>query len=214
MQPIVFFDLDGTLTDPKLGITRCIQYALDKLGVTPPPADDLTWCIGPPLHASFVELVGPEQAATAVEYYRERFGTVGWAENTPYPGIRSVLGTIQAAQPKLYVATSKPHVYAQQILDHFDLSQYFVALFGAELDGTRSDKGDLLRFALEQTQAEANAIMVGDRKHDILGAKANALPAVGVSYGYGSQAELREAGATQIVHSPQELAPCLLNWQQ
>jgi phosphoglycolate phosphatase len=206
-----FFDLDGTLTDPKLGITGCIQYAMEKLGFEVPEADALTWCIGPPLLENFTILVGADRAADAVVLYRERFSTIGLYENTPYPGIHAALSEFRAAGIRLCVASSKPHVYVRPILERFELIDFFGDVFGAELDGTRSDKSALLQFALSQTGVDAeNATMVGDRKHDIIGALANGIDTVGVLYGYGSVEELTNAGATRFAKSPSELTSVLL----
>ncbi len=181
MTRTVFFDLDGTLTDPKQGIVGSIQYALGKLDVDIPDAEELTWCIGPPLLANFEILVGSERAPAAVELYRERFSTVGLYENTPYPGIHDALRTLQNAKLRLCVASSKPLIYVARILEHFELIDYFSKVFGSELDGTRSDKSDLLRYALSETGVDAtDATMVGDRKHDIIGALENGVTAVGV----------------------------------
>lgn len=206
MKTPVFFDLDGTLTDPKVGITRSIQFALQQLGIEPPTVDDLLWCIGPPLQTSFETLVGEAQVSEAVALYRQRFSEVGWLENTPYQGVASMLETLHSRQIPLYVATSKPHVFANKILDHFDLSRYFQGIFGSELDGTNTQKEDLLRHALRHTKAPSNSTMVGDRSHDIVGAKRNGMKTVGVTYGYGSYAELQEAGADRVVHQLSELA--------
>lgn len=203
----VFFDLDGTLSDPKIGITGSIQYALEKLGVAVPTKDDLTWCIGPPLRASFVALLGGEDHADrGVELYRERFGSIGLFENTLYDGIPALLEALHGSGRRLFVATSKPHVFAGRIIDHFGLRRYFHRVFGSELDGTRVDKTDLLRYALEQTSSDpARAIMVGDRKHDVIGAANNGMTTIGAGYGYGGRAELSAAGATFIAASPAEI---------
>ena len=125
----VFFDLDGTLTDPKAGITRCIQFAMEQLDVAPPEADALEWCIGPPLLTSMETLVGKDRAARAVEHYRDRFARVGWLENQPYDGVVAVLQALKRSRMSLYVATSKPAVYALKILDHFELRSYFYFVF-------------------------------------------------------------------------------------
>jgi phosphoglycolate phosphatase len=204
----IFFDLDGTLSDPKPGITGSIQYALEKLNIPVPTQDELTWCIGPPLRASFVALLGGEEHADrGVELYRERFGTIGLFENTLYDGIVPVLAALHGSGRKLYVATSKPHVFADRIIDHFALRQYFTRVFGSELDGTRVDKSDLLRYALDETGADpARAIMIGDRKHDVIGAANNGIPAIGVIYGYGGRSELTEAGAKHLATTPAEIA--------
>lgn len=200
----IFFDLDGTLTDPKPGITGSIQYALRKLDRPVPTQDELTWCIGPPLRASFAVLLGGEELADrAVELYRERFGDIGLFENSVYPDIADVLATLRQRPRRMYVATSKPHVFATRIVAHFGLTDYFDHVFGSELDGTRVNKVDLLAYALEQTGADpAGALMIGDRSHDVIGAKRNGIRAVGVTYGYGTTAELLEAGASQLCASP------------
>ncbi len=197
-----FFDLDGTLTDPKPGITRCIQYALDRLDEEIPDADDLEWCIGPPLISSMATLVGEKRAHLAVEYYRERFADVGWAENRPYEGIADLLDDLHSLQIRLYVATSKPHVFANRILEHFHLGGYFIRVYGSELDGTNVDKADLLSSALSETKVPERTVMIGDRSHDIAGALANGMETIGVTYGYGSYNELKSAGAHQIVDAP------------
>jgi len=204
---VVFFDLDGTLTDPKVGITRSIQFALEHLDVPVPSADDLTWCIGPPLHASFLSLLGTEsRALRAIELYRERYSDVGLFENVPYEGIGQMLTDVAGSTRRLFVATSKPLPFAQRIIERFGLRDHFVRVFGAELDGTRSDKGDLLRYALKETSVDpTTAVMIGDRKHDILGAAKNGIPAIGVLYGYGSLEELTESGATRFCRSPGEI---------
>jgi phosphoglycolate phosphatase len=199
----IFFDLDGTLTDPKPGITRSIQYALQKLDLPVPPQDELTWCIGPPLRASFVKMLGEARADLAVSLYRERFGDVGLYENQVYPDIEHILAALKQSHGRLFVATSKAHVFADRIIDHFRLRDYFEHVFGAELDGTRADKGELLTYALENTGVDPRrAIMIGDRSHDIIGAKKNGMNSVGVLYGYGSERELIEAGASHICATP------------
>ncbi|WP_407166319.1 HAD family hydrolase [Bradyrhizobium sp. ORS 111] len=200
----IFFDLDGTLTDPKPGITGSIQYALRKLGRPVPSQDELTWCIGPPLRASFATLLGGEEYADqAVALYRERFGDVGLFENAVYPDIVEVLATLRQGPRRMFVATSKPHVFATRIIAHFGLSGYFDHVFGSEFDGTRVNKVDLLAYALEQTGADpAQAVMIGDRSHDVIGAKRNGIRAVGVTYGYGTAEELIEAGASHLCASP------------
>ena len=208
----IFFDLDGTLTDPKPGITRSIQYALERLGLAVPDQDELTWCIGPPLHASLQKLTGsPELADRALLLYRERFSDVGLFENEAYAGIIETLATLAATTPRMFVATSKPAVYATRIVDHFDLRPYFERVFGSELDGTRVDKRDLLRYALEETRVDAgSAIMIGDRSHDVVGARTNGMTAIGVLYGYGSEAELKDAGAHHICAAhPELLGHCM-----
>jgi phosphoglycolate phosphatase len=207
----VFFDLDGTLTDPKIGITTSIQYALAKFDVPVPTQDELTWCIGPPLHAAFKALLGTGDADAdrAVEFYRERFGEVGLFENTLYAGIEDVLTAVAAPGRRLFVATSKPHVFADRIIDHFGLRSHFVRVFGSELDGTRMHKTDLLRYALDETSTDPErAIMIGDRMHDMIGAANNRIGTIGVLYGYGSREELRDAGAMHLCRTPGEIPGC------
>lgn len=208
----IFFDLDGTLTDPKDGITRCIQYALEALGVPVPSADELLWCIGPPLQASFHQILDGDDAAAreAVALYRERFSETGMYENAVYDGIADVLESLDPAENRLFVATSKPHVYASQIVSHFGMDGYFETVFGSELDGTRVDKSDLLAYALVRTDTDPEqAVMIGDRKHDMIGARNNGVAGIGVLYGYGSHDELQEAGAQQLVSAPQDLLDAL-----
>jgi phosphoglycolate phosphatase len=206
-ETTLFFDLDGTLTDPKPGITASIQYALRKLDRPVPSQDELAWCIGPPLRASFVTLLGGEDFADrAMALYRERFGDVGLFENSVYPEIANVLALLAQPARRMFVATSKPHVFANRIIDHFGLAGYFEHVFGSELDGTRVHKADLLAYAIEQTGVDpAHALMIGDRSHDVSGAKANGMDAVGVTYGYGSREELITAGARHLCASPRAI---------
>jgi phosphoglycolate phosphatase len=208
----IYFDLDGTLTDPKPGITRSIQYALGKLDRDVPTEDELTWCIGPPLHASLKKLLGTDDLADkALSLYRERFADIGLFENRIYPGIEETLSAVAGSGRRLFVATSKPGVYAERIIDHFKLTAYFERVFGSELDGTRSDKTDLLGYALRMTGVDpSRAVMIGDRSHDMIGARNNKMTAVGVLYGFGGQQELLDAGAHHICATPQGL-PGLLS---
>ena len=209
----IYFDLDGTLTNPKSGITRSIQYALERLGLAVPTEDELTWCIGPPLHASLQKLTGSaELADRALLLYRERFSDIGLFENEAYAGIIDTLATLAVTTPRMFVATSKPAIYATRIVDHFGLKPYFERVFGSELDGTRVDKRDLLRYALDEARVDPNsAIMIGDRSLDVVGARTNGMTAIGVLYGYGSEAELREAGAHHICAAhPELLGHCVV----
>jgi len=204
----VYFDLDGTLTDPKPGITRSIQYALTKLDhPTIPTEDELTWCIGPPLRASFVRLLGGEDHADrAVSLYRERFSDIGLFENAVYDGIHEVLTTLSQSGQRLFVATSKPHVFAERIVEHFGLRHHFEHVFGSELDGTRVDKSDLLQYALKIAAVDpSRTLMIGDRSHDMVGAGNNGMKGIGVLYGYGSKDELIGAGALHVCATPQAI---------
>jgi phosphoglycolate phosphatase len=208
----IFFDLDGTLTDPKPGITRSIQYALQKLDhPTMPTEDELTWCIGPPLRASFVRLLGAETSADlAVSYYRERFSDIGLYENGVYDGIGEVLTALCASGHRLFVATSKPHVFAERIIDHFGLRGHFERVFGSELDGTRVDKSRLLEYALKEASVDpARTLMIGDCSHDMIGAKNNGMKGIGVLYGYGSRDELLQAGAHHVCQTPGAILGCI-----
>lgn len=208
----IYFDLDGTLTDPKPGITRSIQYALQKLDHhSIPTEDELTWCIGPPLRASFVRLLGAEDSADrAVSLYRERFSDVGLYENGVYDGISEVLTKLRQSGHRLFVATSKPHVFATRIVEHFGLRHHFEHVFGSELDGTRVDKSDLLDYALKIAAVDpSKTLMIGDRSHDIVGAKNNGMQAIGVLYGYGSKDELIGAGALHVCATPQAILDCI-----
>lgn len=205
----VLFDLDGTLTDPKPGITECIRHALSGLGRTPPPADELLWCIGPPLLRSFATLLDtddPALTAGALALYRERFGTVGLYENALYPGIPEAVAAVRAAGCATYVATSKPHVYATRIVEHFALTPLFDRVYGSELDGTRVDKGDLIAHALAEERLDpTRVVMVGDREHDAIGARRCGVRTIGVRYGYGSEAELRASGVDRIAAAPGDI---------
>ncbi|WP_426534356.1 HAD family hydrolase [Bradyrhizobium sp. McL0615] len=207
----IYFDLDGTLTDPKPGITRSIQYALQKLDhPTIPTEDELTWCIGPPLRSSFVKMLGDRDADRAVALYRERFSDIGLYENRVYDGIGDVLTTLRASGHRLFVATSKAHVFADRIIDHFGLRQHFERVFGAELDGTRADKSHLLEHALKEVSVDpAKTLMIGDRSHDMVGAKNNGMKGIGVLYGYGSRNELIEAGAQHVCATPGAILDCI-----
>lgn len=201
----IYFDLDGTLTDPYEGIIRCILYALDELGFPRPDADYLHSCIGPPLWDTFPELVGQALTNKAVALYRERFVEIGWKENKPYDGIHDALETIASAGHTMFVATAKPHMHAARIIDHFGMGDYIHNVYGSELDGTRATKTELLKFAIERNPGTVTRIMIGDRKHDLIGAIANDMEPVGVAWGYGSLEELESAGASLIVHSPADL---------
>lgn len=211
MSSHIYFDLDGTLTDPYEGITNCILYALDELGFPHPDDDYLHGCIGPPLYETFPEMVGKDLTLRAVDLYRERFVDIGWRENKPYDGILDALATIFEAGYTLFVATSKPHVHARRIIDHFGMGQFFDNVYGCELDGTRSNKVELLEFAIADNAATDERTMIGDRKHDLIGAVANDMRPIGVSYGYGSVEELAAAGAVSIASTPRGLPEVILN---
>ena len=205
----LLFDLDGTLTDPFTGITKCISYACDKLGIKCPPAERLCWCIGPPLRDSFAKLLASDDAAKvekAVALYRERFGAVGLFENEVYDGIPKMLAALQKEGHTLYVATSKPTVFARQIIEHFGLQRFFQRIYGSELDGTRGDKTSLIAHILQtELLAPSVAAMIGDREHDMIGAMENGMAGFGVLWGYGTKVELENSGAQALFEIPAEL---------
>lgn len=208
-RPAVLFDLDGTLTDPFVGITRSLQYALEKVGCLAPVADDLRWCIGPPIHVNFERLMATTDRAAidaAVGHYRDRYAAVGKFENTLIDGIPEVLAGLVADGYFLSVATSKLKSAAEDIVDHFALRPYFEVVHGSELDGRNSAKADLIAHILATEPIEAGrAVMIGDRSHDVVGATAHGIAAVGVLWGYGDRQELQDAGAAKIIADPSEL---------
>lgn len=213
MYQHILFDLDGTLTDPKVGITSAVAHALKYYGIEVENLDTLCKFIGPPLADSFMEYYGfsREQATEAVEKYREYFSVRGLYENKVYPGVEALLKELTMQGKKLYLATSKPEIYAKQILEYFHLTEYFTWIGGSELSGERVRKGDVIAYVLEQGQItdKDKAIMVGDRMHDVIGAKEQNLPCIGVLYGYGNREELEQAGATMIKASVEELRDAL-----
>ena len=200
----VFFDLDGTLTDSSAGIIGSLHHALRRAG-RPVPADDLNWLIGPPIQESLHRLVGSDGHAAVFAYYRERYDEVGWRENQPYAGIHDMLATLADTGRPLYVATAKPRVFAERILTHFDLGRFFTGIFGSELDGTRTRKDELLRWAIAEAGIAGTGVMVGDRRYDIDGARANGMRAIGVTWGFGTREELEGAGADHVVDCPEKL---------
>lgn len=201
----VLFDLDGTLTDPKVGITRSIQHALRKRGLPVPDEDALAPCIGPPLEQTFRERFGlaPGDARRAVADYREYFEPRGMFENAVYPGIPELLAELRTGGARLVVATSKPTVYAERILAHFALAERFEHVVGSFLDGRRVAKAELVADALELLDGvpREHAVLVGDRMHDIVGARANGIAAIGAAWRYGSRQELVDAGAEGLAES-------------
>lgn len=212
MIKYVLFDLDGTLTDPGEGITNSIVYALDKFGISVSDKKDLYKFIGPPLYDSFVKYYGfsHENANLAITYYREYFAPKGLYENTVYKGIEDMLGFLADKGVKLIVATSKPEKYAREILAHFALDRYFDDIIGATMDEKRNTKDAVIAYAIEKCKiVPQNAIMVGDRLHDVLGAKANGMRSIGVLYGFGSYKELSDAGADMIVKDVEQLKKTL-----
>ena len=210
----IFFDLDGTLTDPAIGITNAVMHALKKYGIAVSDRKELYKFIGPPLWDSFEKYCGfsKEEANTAVEYYREYYRDKGMFENQVYDGCEGLLKELKDNGKILIVATSKPEVFAEQILEHFGIAKYFTFIAGSTLDGSRVKKGDVIRYALESCNIidGSQAIMIGDREHDIIGAKEMGLSSIGVLFGYGSRAELEEAGADFIVSTIEDIGKVIL----
>ncbi len=215
MFEYILFDLDGTLTDPKLGITSSVQYALRALGIEEPSLDRLEPFIGPPLADSFREFYGleGERLATAIDKYRERFATQGIFENEIYPGIPQMLADLKAKDKILAIASSKPTLFVEQILEHFEIRKYFDHVVGSNMDGTRGTKEEVVEETLRQmltvemtpAQKRDAVAMVGDRKFDIEGASVHGITSVGVLFGYAPEGELEEAGADYIVNSVKSL---------
>lgn len=210
-KQIVLFDLDGTLTDPMIGITKSVQYALKRYGIIETDLWNLTKFIGPPLKESFISFYGltEEEGEKAVEYYREYYSPTGIFENRVYDGMEELLKTLKEKEWTLCVATSKPEKYAKQILEHFGLESYFDFVGGALMNG-RTDKAEVIAYVLKEMNAKKKeTVMVGDREHDILGARKNGLDSIGVLYGYGNAEELQRAGANRIVKDVLELKEVL-----
>lgn len=194
----ILIDLDGTLTDPKVGITTSARYGLNKVGYSLPAETNIDWIIGPPLKASLAKIlnvaVDDDRAEQALLGYRERFAVTGLFENTVFPDVQTTLAVLQHQGFQLFLATAKPIIYARQIMQHFELDQFFTELYGSELNGDRTNKSDLIAYILEQQQLKSTeCLMVGDREHDILGARRHGIETIAVEYGYGSPEELDEA---------------------
>ncbi len=209
----VLFDLDGTLTDPGVGITKSVEYALNRYGISVPDRAQLYPFIGPPLVDSFMKYYGfsKEKALEAVEVYREYFRVTGLFENEVYPGVPEMLEALKGRGKTLLIASSKPEVFVMRILEHFDLLQYFDFAGGALMDETRSTKTEVLSYVLTEAKVVPNsAILVGDRKFDVNGAHALGLDAMGVLYGYGSEEELTAARPEYLVKHPREIAEILI----
>ena len=210
----ILFDLDGTLTDPGVGITKSVEYALNRYGISVPDRAVLYPFIGPPLIDSFMKYYGfsKEQAVEAVEVYREYFRVKGLYENEVYHGVTELLKALKEAGKTLLIASSKPEKFVLTILEHFDLLPYFDFVGGASMDETRSKKDDVVRYVLEAANVTdpATAILVGDRKFDVHGAHAFGLDAIAVTYGYGSLEELTEARPEYLAASPEEVERILI----
>jgi len=209
MYDYILFDLDGTLTDPELGITKSVQYALNKFGIEVEDRKVLIPFIGPPLYKSFEDLysLSSEDALKAVDYYREYFSVTGLFENRVYEGAKDLLEKLKTLGKTLVIATSKPEAFTLRILEHFDLLKYFDFVAGATFDSSRVEKADVIKYALDNIKIVdlKKAVMIGDRMHDILGAKKNGLDSIGVTFGYGGKDELVNAGATHIANDFNEV---------
>ncbi|HEM6017246.1 TPA: HAD family hydrolase [Streptococcus suis] len=213
MYQTILFDLDGTLTNSGQGILNSVAYALEKMGIEEPDTANLNRFIGPPLYESFSRFyqLSPEDTQSAVDAFRVYFKEKGMFENQLYPGIIPLLEELRTAGKTLVIATSKPEIFAKQILEHFGIAHYFDVIAGASLDSSRISKADVIGYAINQLEAfPKHAVMIGDREHDIEGARRHQLPAIGVLYGYGNKQEFEKAGATMIVETVQDLKKVLL----
>ena len=209
MYDYIFFDLDGTLTDPEVGITTAVQYSLKKFGIEVEDRRTLIPFIGPPLYQSYMVYYGfdEQKALKAVEYYREYFSVIGLFENRVYDGAKELLEKLVAMKKTLVVATSKPEEYTIRILEKFNLRKYFTFVAGATFDSSRVKKGDVIKYALENVGVSdvSKVVMIGDREHDVLGAKEHGIVSIGVTFGYGDLDELNRAGATYIAQDFNEV---------
>jgi phosphoglycolate phosphatase len=207
----VLLDLDGTLSDPKDGIISAYRFAMKEVGRPMPADEDLTWIIGPPLRVTFLQALGDERLAlAALGYYRAHYGERGLYESTPYPGVRPALEALRAEGDRLFLATSKLVDFAGRILVHFGIVDLFDGIYGSQLDGSYDNKADLIALILQREGLDpVSCVMVGDRKHDVIGANVNRIPCIGATWGYGGEAELRAAGAAALCASPAELPACV-----
>lgn len=212
----LFFDLDGTLSDPSDGITRCIQYALERLGRPYPPKAELVQFIGPPLRWTFPRLLGSEDKDLidrAVAFYRERFGDVGLFENEVYPGVSELLQRLQDEGHNLYVVTSKPTVYSDRIVEHFGFDRYFRKVYGPQLDGRLDEKSELIEHILRELSLDpTRTVMIGDRARDVESGRAHNTRTIGVTYGFGSETEIAAAKPDEICHSPEGIEQVIRGW--
>jgi phosphoglycolate phosphatase len=210
----ILFDLDGTLTDPRIAITTSLAHALREVGVSPPPLDQLTWCIGPPLRQNLGRIMGAERThliERAVELYFHRYAAEGVRETILYPGVDAMLRRLRGGGASLYLASAKLTAHAAEALAAFSLLDYFTGVYGSARDGSLADKVELIRSIVEKTGIiPERTAMVGDRELDIIAGKANRMYTVGVTYGYASRGELEAAGADALCPSPQALPDLLL----
>ncbi len=214
MYDTILFDLDGTLTDSGLGITKAVQYALGQMGYEVPPRENLFSFIGPPLHKSFQKHYGMNEATSleAVRQFRVYYNQMGGIlENEVYPGIRELLSELKKAGKRLMIATSKPQAAAELVMRHFGLDDWVPEIIGGTDDPARNTKGKVIAWCLREYGVDPKtAIMVGDREHDIQGAAENGIPAIGITWGYGDRAELQSAGAKAVFDTPKETVQYIL----
>ena len=208
----ILVDLDGTLTDPAAGIIAAVRHAVARMGAAPPPAEELRWVIGPPLRQSFPRLLGDgHDVEAAIGHYRDHYGAGGLFEAAVYDGIFDALAVLRDRPARLLVCTAKPQHFAERVLDHFDLSARFDAIYGPDLEGRLDDKGDLIAHMIEVEGFDpGRAVMIGDRGSDVFAAKRHGIPTVGVLWGYGSREELVDAGAAALCAEPAAL-PDMVN---
>ncbi len=210
-KKVVLFDLDGTITDSGEGIINCCELALRHYGLPVPSREEMRVFVGPPLHETFQKFGVPaEECDNAVAVFRSRYTTVGIYENTPYPGIRELLEALTANGNRLFIATSKPEVMANRVLEHFDLNKYFELVCGATMDRSRIEKSDVIAYLLEYVGGAENTVMVGDTAFDVTGAASHGIPTIGVAWGYGKVEDMIAAGAYAIAQTPEELLALLV----
>lgn len=210
----ILFDLDGTITDPFLGITKAVAYSLNSFDIRINGLDELTVFIGSPLDESFQKYYGmnEEKSWQAVEKYREYYSQIGLFENEVYEGMEDFLKSLIDSGKDLYICTSKPYIFAKKIIEHFGLTKYFKGIYGAELDGTRKNKKDVIAYCLQQERLNVDdCLMIGDRKHDVIGAHLNRIQCVGVLYGYGSKEEFENNDCEYIAKNLKELKEVIEN---
>ena len=209
-QKAIFFDLDGTLTDSGEGIINCATLALEHFGLPIPSRQEMRVFVGPPLDQTFIKFGVPaDKTEEAIRVFRSRYVPIGIFENHPYPGIRELLEKLKAKGFRLFVATSKPEEMALKVLTRFDLAQFFEKICGATLDGSRIEKSDVIAYLLKQVDSIENTVMVGDTKFDVLGAAEHSIPTIGITWGYGEEADMVRAGAIAIARSTEELLTLL-----
>lgn len=210
MAKTILFDLDGTLTDSGEGIINCAILALEHFGCPIPDREEMCTFVGPPLHESFIRHGVPaDKTDEAIRVYRSRYIPIGAYENTPYPGVETLLQSLKQQGHTLYVATSKPEEMSVKILEHFGLAKYFHRICGASMDTSRSSKEDVIAYLLSLCGRDENILMVGDTKFDVIGAAAHGIPAIGVAWGYGKVEDMEAAGAKAIARSMEELLALL-----